>query len=163
MSKPQKIPDLAQAVHVAQWLSVTVPGFAEVREKLDRILGYSRGKPKKLLKDQGTPITWTHEADKAWNEFKTVLEHASRQNMAHYDHNKEILLLTDASKHFWSGVILQIDPLPEGQRKINLNDLQARPLMFMSGKFRGAQTRWHVSQRELYPIVHSFFSSIFCY
>ena len=78
MPKPRKIPDLAQAVHVAQWLSVTVPGFAEVREKLDRILGDSRGKPKKLLKDQGTPIIWTHEADKAWNDFKIALEKASR-------------------------------------------------------------------------------------
>jgi len=157
MPRPQKISDLAQAVHVAQWLSVSVPGFAEVREKLDRILGDNRGKPKKLLKAQGTNITWTQDAITAWNQFKTVLEAASRQNMAHYDHSKEILLLTDASKHFWSGVVMQVDPIPEDQKKINLADLKAKPLMFMSGKFRGSQTRWHISQRELYPIVHSFY------
>ena len=104
MPKPRKIADLTQAVHVVQWLKVTV-GFAEVR------LGDTRGKPKKLSKEQRTFITWSQEANKAWNNFKIVLEHTSRQNIAHYDHTKEILLLTDASKHFWSGVILQINPL----------------------------------------------------
>ena len=35
--------------------------------------------------------------------------------------------------------------------------IPAQPLVFMSGKFQPRQVRWHISQRELYPIIHAFF------
>ena len=41
-------------------------------------------------------------------------------------------------------------------KKLTRSDLEVQPLTFMSGKFNGTQKKWHISQRELYPIVHAF-------
>ena len=42
-------------------------------------------------------------------------------------------------------------------KKLKLSDLVVETLMCVSGKFKGSQVKWQVSQRELHPIVHSFF------
>ena len=156
LNRPRTVADVAQAIHVAQWLSVAVPDFAAVRDQLDELIGRVGNKPKRTLRETGGLVRWTPEGIEAWERFKIVMEKASRRNLSQYDHSKEILLLTDASKHYWSGVVLQIPPLDDDIKKVILTNLEAQPLMFMSGKFKKNQTRWHISQRELYPIIHAF-------
>ena len=53
MPRPVKASELAQAIHVAQWLSVSIPKFSEVRDGLDKIMGNHANKPKKVLKQKG--------------------------------------------------------------------------------------------------------------
>ena len=162
MPRPIKASELAQAIHVAQWLSVTIPNFAEIRDRLDSVLGKHCNKPKKVLKEKGFSLKWTPDGIRSWNRFKDLLETSSRHNMQHYNDDKELVLLTDASKHYWSGVMVQIDPLSDDVKKLKLSNLRIEPLMYASWKFINAQVFWHVSQKELHTIVHCFFSFAFC-
>ena len=38
-------------------------------------------------------------------------------------------------------------------QEIDLKNIAIEPVMFMSGKFNTSQSRWHISQKELYPII----------
>ena len=43
-----------------------------------------------------------------------------------------------------------VDPKSEPK----LSELQCEPLMFLSGAFTKSQLRWHIGQKELYPLVY---------
>eukprot|EP00924_Labyrinthula_sp_SR-Ha-C_P013705 snap_masked-scaffold_5-processed-gene-10.28-mRNA-1 protein AED:1.00 eAED:1.00 QI:0/-1/0/0/-1/1/1/0/151 len=38
----------------------------------------------------------------------------------------------------------------------NVQELRPRPLLFLSGKLKENETRWHISSKELYPVIYSF-------
>ena len=40
--------------------------------------------------------------------------------------------------------------------KTPVSKQQHRPIFFLSGKFASTQVNWHISQKELYPIIFSF-------
>ena len=41
-------------------------------------------------------------------------------------------------------------------QSVNILDLPVSPLLFLSGKFNGSQLKWHISQKEIYPIIFAF-------
>ena len=61
-------------------------------------------------------------------------------------------MFTDASKHSWS---LVVSPYDEVRESIDLDNFVPKPLLFLSGKFNKTQVKWHISQKELYPIVYA--------
>ena len=68
------------------------------------------------------------------------------------------MLLTDASKDAWSIVIVQLrgDSELTDDTNLILLDLKVHPVVFMSGAFTASQGKWHIGQKELYPIIRSF-------
>ena len=64
MPRPTKASQLSQAIHVAQWLAVTIPRFSELRDGLDKVMGNHANKPKKVLKQKRHKVQWTDEGIK---------------------------------------------------------------------------------------------------
>jgi RNase H-like domain found in reverse transcriptase len=66
------------------------------------------------------------------------------------DIDKTICVLTDASDHFYAGLVTQID---EDQLDLPMVQQHHQPLAFLSGEFNGAQLRWTVPVKEYFAIV----------
>ena len=70
------------------------------------------------------------------------------------------MLFTDASDEHWSLIVMQdtkenVERAVAG-KEVDVLELQPKPMIFLSGKFAGSQKGWHVSHKEMYPIVHAF-------
>jgi len=160
MSKPTKVHDLAKVTHLAGWLSKALPHFARYRTLFHSAhpeITFKRKKLEKLNLD----VKWTPELDKIWIELKKTLEAAQRTSLDFYDQNEDLLVLTDASSAFWSAVILQTPRITiqdEAQLKDDperfIANRTVKPVMFLSGKFTAPQLKWHISEKEIFPIVH---------
>ena len=78
----------------------------------------------------------------------------SERKLKSYHSREALLLFTDASETHWALIILQT-PYEE----VNLQDIKAmkpEPMMFLSGKFAKTEMNWHISQKEMYPLVYAF-------
>ena len=91
--------------------------------------------------------------DRAWKNFLNVLAWAAEQNLARADVNKEYLIITDASDQHWSAILLQTELMSDDEKKNDLENFKAEPLFFLSGTFAQNQIAWHISQKELFPII----------
>lgn len=145
--------EVGQALYISNWLAPTIPRLAELsaplREVTKRIYDEAgTRKNKALLGKQLINYGWGEDQNKAWSKFREAIHNASR--MAAYDANKALCVLSDSSDQFYAGVITQCSyadlekPLPEQQHK---------PLFFLSGKFNKTEVNWHISQKELFPIM----------
>ena len=77
--------------------------------------------------------------------------------MQHYDETKELALFTDSSKHHWSLIAAQVDCIPTDEEVMrDVHSLNIKPLIFLSGKFKPDQESWHISQKELHPIIYAY-------
>ena len=68
---------------------------------------------------------------------------------AFFDRKQLTCVFTDASDDFWGLVITQIPP---EEKHLPVHEQAHRPLAFVSGRFRGAQTRWAIIDKEAYLI-----------
>ena len=85
-------------------------------------------------------IDWTDEAIIAFNELKQRCQ--SVDTLTHPDMNKPFHVFTDASKYGLGGMLAQ-----EIDGKI-------KPVAYCSKVFTDIQTRWHVSEQELYAAIY---------
>ena len=112
---------------------------------------------RQLKKDNET-IVWTSTLDQAWEDLLTALEDSSQKFLASYDHELPLCLFADASGHYWGLMLTQCtncDPADMNDTTPVLEQ-HHRPIFFLSGKFSSTQLNWHISQKELYPIIFSF-------
>ena len=121
---------------------------------------FTKGKKMKAMKRENKLVNWTEPLAKAWDELLKAVRTSSQKFLHNYDPKMELMLFTDASDDHWSMVVMQDEQ--ENVKKavagdtVDVYQLQPRPMMFLSGKFAGSQLRWHVSHKEMYPIVHAF-------
>ena len=59
---------------------------------------------------------------------------------------------TDASDHYWAGVLTQI-PLEDVAKP--QAEQRHEPLAFVSGAFSGAMSRWSICEKEAFAMVYS--------
>ena len=152
-AKPVYRHELAQVMYLANWLQQTIPGLAEIRDKFQKETSLD-GKNLKALERKNIKIEWTAELSCAWKELLRLVSVASQKNLKNYNPEEALMLFTDASKTHWSMIVMQ-GPY-EDLRKKNPLELPVKPLMFLSGKFKKSEINWHVSQKELYPIIYAF-------
>ena len=153
MEKPQYVHQIAQVIYLCNWLGPTIPRLAELRENFAKFTNLN-GKTLKMVKNQNKPIEWEENLEKAWKTLKEHVATTAERNLKNYQPKLPLLIFTDASKRFWSAIIMQV-PFDN----LNLDDIrsmQPDPLIFLSGKFTQTQINWHISQKELYPIIYSF-------
>eukprot|EP00924_Labyrinthula_sp_SR-Ha-C_P003007 snap_masked-scaffold_58-processed-gene-0.45-mRNA-1 protein AED:1.00 eAED:1.00 QI:0/0/0/0/1/1/2/0/288 len=70
-----------------------------------------------------------------------------------YDNEAPLLLFTDSSKYTWSIAVFQDDA---SNVTNDVGTLKPRPLLFLSGGFAKREIKWHISSKELYPLIYSF-------
>eukprot|EP00924_Labyrinthula_sp_SR-Ha-C_P001428 augustus_masked-scaffold_44-processed-gene-1.111-mRNA-1 protein AED:1.00 eAED:1.00 QI:0/0/0/0/1/1/2/0/305 len=78
---------------------------------------------------------------------------ASKHFLSTYNHEEPLLLFTDSSQDTWSIAVFQDSP---GNVTNDVRTLRPRPLIFLSGGFAPSEVRWHISSKELYPLIYSF-------
>jgi hypothetical protein len=67
--------------------------------------------------------------------------------LAHVDPNKVVCVFTDASESYWGAQI------PSDQRHLNVNEQAHDPLMFLSGTFSWAASRWAIVEKEAFALI----------
>ena len=154
---PTTTTHLAQVIYICQWLSTTIPHFSFYRDEFEKITGPLNIK-KTQLKQKERVIDWDEKLLRHWNSFQELLQFSAEQGLQNIDPDKELILLTDASADAWSLVIVQLqgDSVLEDDTDIDLLSLAVKPILFMSGAFTAGQKKWHIGQKELFPIVRSF-------
>eukprot|EP00924_Labyrinthula_sp_SR-Ha-C_P006998 augustus_masked-scaffold_8-processed-gene-6.62-mRNA-1 protein AED:0.40 eAED:0.40 QI:0/-1/0/1/-1/1/1/0/1501 len=148
-TKPTYHHQMAEILYLATWLSPTIPGLVEYRQTLGEQV--NMGGSMNELKKLNLEFEWTDELHDAWTGFLRTLSRAARKFLQMYDPDKALNVFTDASQLYWGCVVTQCryDELekPEVREQIHF------PIMFFSGKFGDSQVKWHISSKELYPLL----------
>eukprot|EP00924_Labyrinthula_sp_SR-Ha-C_P001158 maker-scaffold_7-snap-gene-15.39-mRNA-1 protein AED:0.23 eAED:0.25 QI:0/0/0/1/0/0/2/0/269 len=77
VKKPYYRHQLAQALHLENWLSSAVEHLTEYRDYFAKLVEFK--KPKAKLKKENEPVEWTEEAILKWNQFLDILNEASKK------------------------------------------------------------------------------------
>lgn len=67
-------------------------------------------------------------------------------------------MFADASQEYWGFMLTQCtncNPADSDDEK-PIQEQVHKPVFFMSGKFTASQLQWHISQKEIYPLIYSF-------
>ncbi len=152
LPKPEYKHQLAQIIFLVNWLSPAIPGIAEFREVLAEDINLE-GKKLKELERRNEKIEWTPEKDIAFQKILELVYNSSKRFLELYQPDKALCLFTDASEGAWSLAVMQADYETITQ---NVQTLEPKPMMFLSGKFTVGQKKWHISAKELYPIIYAF-------
>ena len=91
--------------------------------------------------------------EKDYEDLIRAITDWSKRAMQLYSPNKALLLFTDASSNYWSFIIMH-DEHENVSRDVM--KLKPQPFIFASGKFAKNQLKWHISQKELFSIIHAF-------
>jgi len=146
-------PDPAKVATVQEWGTSTSP----IRNKTDvqRFLGfanfyrrfirdYSRiVSPLTRLTGKDVPFEWSHECSAALDALKAAF--TSAPILRHFDHEREILVETDASDFVSAGVLSQRDDAGV-----------LHPVAFYSKKHSPAECNYEIYDKELMAIVRAF-------
>ena len=82
------------------------------------------------------------------SDEKLVIMKAIR--VSFLDPEKELCVFPDASTEHWGLFISQI---PSEDLKLPFRQQRHEPLACMSGTFKNSQERWHIKEKEAYPIL----------
>eukprot|EP00924_Labyrinthula_sp_SR-Ha-C_P012481 snap_masked-scaffold_10-processed-gene-8.24-mRNA-1 protein AED:0.45 eAED:0.46 QI:0/-1/0/1/-1/1/1/0/1717 len=140
---------MAEVIYLATWLSPTIPELVALREVLAKDV--QMGMKMRDMKKEKKVLEWTYERKAAWNKFLEIISVAMSRNLKLYDRDKELVVTTDASKKYWAAVVSQC-PVADFKNK-DFDKQEHYPLMTLSGKFSRSQKNWHISQKELYPML----------
>ena len=141
-----------KAAYVKKILDIPIP---KTKTELKRFLGlinflhkylpqlhnYVAILTKLLLKDKTTKIEMNDIQLDAFNKLKEMVR--STKPLAHPDINKPFHVFTDASMHGLGGMLAQQD-----------EDGDFHPVAYCSKVFTDTQSRWHVSEQELYAAIY---------
>eukprot|EP00924_Labyrinthula_sp_SR-Ha-C_P009383 snap_masked-scaffold_2-processed-gene-22.28-mRNA-1 protein AED:0.27 eAED:0.27 QI:0/0/0/0.5/1/1/2/0/248 len=144
-SKPIFEHQMAEVIYLATWLAPSIPRLAELK-------GIEISGSKKALKVKNEPVEWTPKRTKAWDDFLLMISRAAKEALAVYDPNEALCILTDVSIKYWSGIVTQCKYEELGKKEVEKQI--HKPIMFFSGKFEGSPCKWHISSKELYPLIH---------
>ena len=153
---PVRAWELAQVIYLCNWIGPAIPNLSKLRDKFS---SFTDGTKMKKMKKENKLVIWTPELTGAWEALLETIKESSEKFLRTYDPFQEMLLFTDASDSYWSLVVMQDHPdnVREATQdgKVDIYRLKPKPIMFLSGKFNNSQLQWHISHKELYPIVHA--------
>ena len=153
MQRPETAGDLQQFICAVNWMRSGIPNYTTAIGKLQALLltltakhGAKKSRLAKVV--LGTDL-WTPDMQAEFDHIKTLI--LKRVELTHFDPAQRLCLHTDASDHYWAGVLTQI-PLedldkPQGEQR-------HAPLAFISGAFTGALSRWSTLEKEAFAIVN---------
>ncbi|KAF0721721.1 hypothetical protein Ae201684_018961 [Aphanomyces euteiches] len=129
--------------------NVLVQPLTEIMEKVCAAVGGKRDKQAVstvLLSSVG----WNTDHLCCLERTKEAQSHVVE--LSHPDPDKQICVFADASEKHWGSVITQI-PMEDQSRPLAAQ--RHEPLMFLSGTFSGAASRWAIVEKEAYAIVET--------
>ena len=148
--------DLQQYLCVINWMCMSIPGFNVLTHGLSKIMEqvYEKANGKRTkqavaavpLVDFGSSEDHLAALQATKEAVGCVLE------LSHPKPEMCLCVVADASEAHWGAVITQVSPC---QLEHALEDQDHEPLMFLSGTFTGAASRWAIVEKEAYAIVET--------
>ena len=132
LAQPKTVTQLRSFLGAANYFRQFIDGYAEMSRDLHQLAAKS---PSKLL-------AWTPQLLAAWERVKQAVITAPELTHLSDSPKDEIILYTDASDYAFGGYLAQVQ------------NGQERPILFYSKVFNEVQSRWSVSDKEMYSIVH---------
>ena len=132
--QPKDRKELKAYLGAIEWICKFIFGMKKLMKPLHKL----------LKKD--TPWKWTKEEDDAWRAIQLTLN--KNEILHHPDGNKEFVLYTDASKYYYSGVLLQEKEQDDGKKLYVVIDM-------FSKAWTESERKKHITTKELLAIVYS--------
>eukprot|EP00924_Labyrinthula_sp_SR-Ha-C_P002457 maker-scaffold_16-augustus-gene-5.18-mRNA-1 protein AED:0.67 eAED:0.67 QI:0/0/0/1/0.5/0.33/3/0/2013 len=155
--KPTYVHELAQLIYLGNWVSKMLPGFSELRKRMTGEFNIY-GRLKKLERTK-VLLEWSEEMNHAYEKLTKEVKLAFSNTLGYYDQKLDLVLFVDASEFYWSYFICQTSDAIKLEFPMDANyDVIA----MASGTFRDSSLNWHISSKELFPVViasqkHSYF------
>eukprot|EP00924_Labyrinthula_sp_SR-Ha-C_P001961 snap_masked-scaffold_30-processed-gene-3.44-mRNA-1 protein AED:0.49 eAED:0.50 QI:0/-1/0/1/-1/1/1/0/1792 len=146
--KPKYVHELAQLIFIGNWIAGILPHFSRIRFTLTE--KYSIVGKIKALERKKEIIIWTKEMNDAYQELCAKLQDSFEATLGYFDATLDVVLSVDASKRHWVYFICQTD---EKMDENQILDTQFKVIAMSSGTFIGSALDWHISSKELYPVI----------
>jgi len=137
LALPTTVTQLRSFLGAANYFRQFISGYAVMAKDLHQLAAKS---PSKQLQ-------WTENLRQAFERVKSAVVAAPSLKFLSQDPNDEIILYTDASDYAFGGFLVQ--------RQKGIEE----PILFYSKSFNAVQSRWSVSDKEMYSIVHGVLSN----
>ena len=124
--------ELKRFIGMCSFYSETVPNLQLELSPLHEIAGIAK-------------FIWDEEKQMAFDRAKELLAESVTLSFPRMRSSDTMILTTDASDTGYGCVLSE-----------RTDDSQERPIGFTSGKFRGAQIRWKIADKEFYAMVQGF-------
>eukprot|EP00924_Labyrinthula_sp_SR-Ha-C_P007362 maker-scaffold_24-snap-gene-0.13-mRNA-1 protein AED:0.39 eAED:0.40 QI:0/0/0/0.5/1/1/2/0/835 len=147
-ANPRYVHELAQFIYTANFLCSILPGFSKLRHRITK--NCSIAEKIKTLERKKLLIKWTDEMREAFEQLKEVLRKSLHRTLGHYNHLEPTYIFCDASDFYWSLILAQT------KEEVNTENPYAsnfRIISMTSGTFKGLSFDWHISSKELFPVV----------
>eukprot|EP00924_Labyrinthula_sp_SR-Ha-C_P004276 snap_masked-scaffold_3-processed-gene-19.39-mRNA-1 protein AED:0.47 eAED:0.49 QI:0/0/0/0.25/1/1/4/0/1284 len=146
--KPIYLHELAQMIYTANYISPTIPGFSRIGKI---ILGSHKisGKLKNLERKK-ILIEWSPEIEVAYDEMMAAIEASMKCAIGFYNPEKDVYIFCDACDRFYSLFISQSSETVDASNPFTSN---FRVITMNSGAFTGSSLKWHISCKELFPVM----------
>eukprot|EP00171_Calliarthron_tuberculosum_P020891 IDg20891t1 len=156
MHMPQTAEELNQFIHCLRWMSRSIPNFekrvAPLIAVVDEAFQISGKRTKRSIrKIKLNILSWKKQHEDIILDFQASLKEAV--TLTHPDVSKTICIYTDASKHFWSGVVTQCNA---DELAKSIEKQVHEPLAFLGSGFRGPQLHWTTFEQEGFAIFQVF-------
>lgn len=154
---PRTAGELCEYVHGVNWISLSIPRFAErvapLRDLLETAYAKAGGsrKKKSIAKIPLADLGWEEAHVKAFKDLQVQIQQSTR--LTHRDPSKTLCVHTDASDKYWAVAATQCDPDELGKPLI---DQKHYPLAFLSSAFNEREEHWSTYEREAYAVVQAF-------
>lgn len=151
---PQTVGDLQQFICGMNWVRSTIPNYnthmAILLNCLKDISAKIGTNKKKILHRRllSQYEEWEETAKDAFFKAKDLLKNSIM--MTHRDSAQRLCVFPDASDKHWGLFITQV---PYEDLALPYEEQRHSPLLMMSGSFSGSQTKWHIREKEAYPIM----------
>ena len=148
---PKTARELRQFLQSANWIRGNIPRFSAITGPLQTLLTVALEGRKKTnataASVQLEAAGWNSEHERVWKELKQAI--AAAVPVGHTRDDYDVHLFPDASNDHW-GVLLTQTPPGADQSDKPVEDWGHTPLAFLSGTFRGAESRWSTTDKEGY-------------
>lgn len=154
---PRTAGELCEYVHGVNWISSSIPRFAErvapIRQLLEKAYKKAGGSRKKkaIAKSSILDLGWDEHHFSAFQDLQGQIK--TTTSLAHRDPRKILCIHTDASDQFWAVAATQCHP---GELHKPLADQQHQPLAFLSSCFSEREEHWSTYEREAHAVVQAF-------
>ena len=151
--EPETLAELMSYVFGVAWFRSHLPRFAEVAAPLydlwkDALAPFKRKSKQQAAKFKLSDLpNWSKVGRAAFDAVKQSMAEALRT--AYFDPDMKVCVFADASEEFWCLVLTQCEP---GDEKLPWDQQEGkhRLLFLKSGRFRHAQYRWPIVDKEAY-------------
>ena len=154
MAEPTNGGQLQQFVCALNWMRGAIPNFAEIvaplNVSLEQAYDIAGGRTKKKVSSVLLRrVDWGAAQKTSFQNCIAALQNAV--TLSHRDETLRLCVFTDASDSHWASVVTQVPPEDLHHRVVM--EQRHQPLAFLSGSFKGATSKWSVTDKEAYPII----------